>query len=254
MAQAHADIWQHCQGSNHIRPVSGTLFRLVENQEQVATLSYVDTLAEQSVLEDLLDRSKPEYVHSTGALHYLLKTPFRYPPLPWGSRFGQTHQAGIFYGGGSIKTTLAEAAFYRFVFWRSMATPPVKPAIRSQHSLFSAAYRTQYGVQLQNPPFDEFVHLLAHPDNYAATQQIGADMRSAGVHAFEYQSARDRARGLCVGLFTPAALKDKRPQDISAYLCVLTAQEVSFKSLRNGELYHFVIEGFLVSGKLPYPP
>ncbi|MDP2286108.1 MAG: RES family NAD+ phosphorylase, partial [Pseudohongiella sp.] len=124
------NIWQLCNGAEQIRPVAGTLFRLIENQEQVATLSYVDSLAEQSVLEDLLERSKPPYPNAIDSLHYLFKTPFRYPPLPWGSRFGQRHETGIFYGGGSVQTTLAEAALYRFVFWRSIAYPPVKPAIR----------------------------------------------------------------------------------------------------------------------------
>jgi hypothetical protein len=37
------------------------LYRLVENQEQVATLGYVDTLEEQAVLEELLETSKPDY-------------------------------------------------------------------------------------------------------------------------------------------------------------------------------------------------
>ena len=59
------DIWRHCHGDDQIRPVAGTLFRLIENQEQVATLSYVDSLAEQSVLEDLLERSKPPYPNTT---------------------------------------------------------------------------------------------------------------------------------------------------------------------------------------------
>ncbi|MDO9476387.1 MAG: RES family NAD+ phosphorylase [Pseudohongiella sp.] len=248
-----SDIWQHCHGDEQIRPVAGTLYRLIENQEQVATLSYVDSLAEQSVLEDLLERSKPPYPNGVDSLHYLFKTPFRYPPLPWGSRFGQRHEAGIFYGGGSVQTTLAEAAFYRFVFWRSIASPPVKPAIRSQHSLFSARYRSDRGVQLQLPPFDEFVHELTHPASYSASQHLGAAMRTAGIEAFEYTSARDENQGHCIGLFSPAALADKQPVEILPYLCVLTANDVSFKSPRSSELYQFNFEDFVVAGELPFP-
>jgi hypothetical protein len=55
---------------------------MVESQEQIATRGYVDTLAEQSVLEELLEESKPAYPDKTTDLHYLLKTPFRYPPPP----------------------------------------------------------------------------------------------------------------------------------------------------------------------------
>jgi len=51
-------IWSVCQGEAHIRPIQGVLYRLVENQEQVATLGYVDTLDEQAVLEALLENSK----------------------------------------------------------------------------------------------------------------------------------------------------------------------------------------------------
>jgi hypothetical protein len=253
------DIWRHCHGDDQIRPVAGTLFRLIENQEQVATLSYVDSLAEQSVLEDLLERSKPPYpnttdpLHSLHSLHYLFKTPFRYPPLPWGSRFGQRHQAGIFYGGGSVETTLAEAALYRFVFWRSIAAPPVKPAIRSQHSLFSARYQSERGVQLQLPPFNKFAHELTDPASYSASQHLGSAMRAAGIEAFEYTSARDVKKGDCIGLFSPAALADKQPLETLPFLCVLTANDVSFKSLRSSELYQFNFEDFVVAGELPFP-
>ena len=54
------DIWSRCQGERHIRPIEGVLFRLVESQEQVATIGYVDTLEEQAVLEELLETSKPD--------------------------------------------------------------------------------------------------------------------------------------------------------------------------------------------------
>lgn len=252
-----AEIWQLCNGAEQIRPVAGTLFRLIENQEQVATLSYVDSLAEQSVLEDLLERSKPPYppnpLDSLHTLHYLFKTPFRYPPLPWGSRFGQRHQAGIFYGGGSIQTTLAEAAFYRFVFWRSIAAPPVKPAISSQHSLFSARYQSTRGVQLQLPPFNNFAHELTHPASYSASQQLGSAMRAAGIEAFEYTSARDVKKGVCIALFSPTALADRQPLETLPFLCLLTANDVSFKSLRSSELYQFSFDDVVVAGEFPFP-
>ena len=60
----------------------GRLLRLVESQEQVATNSLVRTLAEQALLEDLIEASKPPLPATGHGLHYLLATPFRYPPLP----------------------------------------------------------------------------------------------------------------------------------------------------------------------------
>ena len=82
-------IWESCKGAQQIRHVVGTVYRLVESQEQIATLGYVDTLEEQTLLEEMLETTKPPYPFTTEDFHYLLKTPFRYPPLKWGSRFGR---------------------------------------------------------------------------------------------------------------------------------------------------------------------
>ena len=76
-------IWDELNGTEHIQPIEGLAYRLVENQEESATLGYVDTLDEQALLEELIDNIKPRYLKGTGHLHYLLKTPFLYPPLPW---------------------------------------------------------------------------------------------------------------------------------------------------------------------------
>ncbi|MDU3955055.1 MAG: RES domain-containing protein, partial [Pseudomonas aeruginosa] len=48
-----SEIWRQCKGERHIRPLQGRLVRLVESQEQVATLQLVDTLEEQALLEEL---------------------------------------------------------------------------------------------------------------------------------------------------------------------------------------------------------
>ena len=66
-------LWASCEGPKQIKKVRGQLFRLVESQQQIATLSYVDTLAEQAVLEQLLENVKPALPDATEPLHYLLK-------------------------------------------------------------------------------------------------------------------------------------------------------------------------------------
>ena len=246
-------LWSDCNGAAHIRPIQGLLYRLVESQEQVATLGYVDNLDEQALLEQMLDQTKPPYPEGSGDLHYLLKTPFRYPPLQWGSRFGRVTEASIFYGAASIKTTLAESAYYRLVFWNSIDAAPIKDKIRTEHTLFSARYKTTHGVQLQQPPFDLHVSNLAHPSNYAASQSIGSDMREAGVRAFEYESARDHGLGACIGLFSPQELASKRPLDMSQWLCEVTASEVSFKQVGSREVTTFLATDFMIDGDLPLP-
>ncbi len=148
-----SDVWAAC--SERVTPVTlrGTVLRLVESQEQVATHSLVRTLAEQALLEDLIEASKPQRPGPAIRLHYLLATPFRYPPLPWGSRFGRCFEPSLFYAARTADTVLAESAYYRFVFWSGMAVPPSAP-LDTRHTLFSVAVGTRRGLQLQQAPFE----------------------------------------------------------------------------------------------------
>jgi hypothetical protein len=41
-----------------------------------------------------------------------------------GSRFGTRSAPSLFYGALKTATVLAEAAYYRFLFWYGMVTPP----------------------------------------------------------------------------------------------------------------------------------
>lgn len=257
-------LWQHCAGEQHIQPIAGTLYRLVESQEHIATMGYVDTLAEQALLEDLLETVKPSYVAGTEHLHYLLKTPFRYPPLKWGSRFGAAHEKSIFYGGCHVAATLAECAYYRFVFWQSMQLKPADSThnftkstpnkIITEHMLFSVDYQTKQGIKLQKMPFAQYQSMLIHPQNYSPTQALGTAMREAGVAAFEYTSAREPTQGMCVGLFSATAFVQNQPTETHQWLCETQANEVAFKKVKSSEVYRFYLSNFLLeNGKLPFP-
>ena len=103
----------------------GTLRRLVENQEQKVTLRLTDNLAQHDVLEGLLEESKPDGIEHTGLgrFDYLLRTPWRYPPLKWGSRFGRRFEPSLFYGALDRSALFAEAAYYRLVFLEGMKKP-----------------------------------------------------------------------------------------------------------------------------------
>jgi len=245
-------IWAAC--SERAAPVtlSGPILRLVESQEQVATNSLVRTLAEQALLEDLIEGSKPKLQGPAIGLHYLLATPFRYPPLPWGSRFGRRFEPSLFYAARSIATVLAESAYYRFVFWSGMAVlPPASLATR--HTLFSVAIGTSRGLRLQHPPFDDHAAALLDRRHYGATQALGTAMRDAGIEAFEYRSARDPQQGLNVALFTPAALGSPKPDILDEWLCQTTAERVSYYSRSGGGVREFPLETFRVDGELPLP-
>ncbi len=258
MTHTDTDIWAQCQGEQQIRSIEGRLWRLVESQEQVATLNYVDSLDEQAVLEDLLESAKPpapyQYHPVTNEpLHYLLKTPFRYPPLKWGSRFGQQHEPSLFYGGCSVEATLTESAYYRLVFLHAMPLPGPSDRLTTEHTLFSVSYRTTAGVCLQQVPFDQFQAVLTHPCDYRASQHTGSSMRAAGVEAFEYLSARSATPLTCVALFTPRPFADSSPESMERWLCEVSRDKVTFKAVGNHNTVHFPLTSFLVDGTLPKP-
>jgi len=246
------NLWEECGLEGHIEPVDGTLTRIVESQEQVATTGLVDTLEEQGLLEDMLDTAKPPPRLGSEGLHYLLMTPFRYPPLRHGSRFGRRYEPSILYGSLSAEAALAEAAYYRLVFRAGMETPPASP-IRSRHTLFRANYQTDRGLRLHQPPCSEKRSILTDPADYAATQALGSAMRDAGVLAFEFHSARDPQGGINVGLFEPTALASRAPTGQEQWLCEVTGDQVTFLHPTSRRIERFPATTFHVDGQLPQP-
>lgn len=249
-----SEIWTACLGRFEQTQLSGNACRLVESQQQLATWSLVDSFAEQDLLERLLERSKPPLAPGTEQLHPLLAAPFRYPPLRHGSRFGTRFEPGLFYAARTATTTLAECAFYRFVFWSGMATPPAAP-LETQHTLFQVEVATTRGLELHAPPFDEYRAALTHKRTYAATQALGRALREVGIEAFEYRSARDPAGGINLALLSPRPLVSRRPDVQGEWLCETSAHAVAwFSSGRGrGELHRFDLAQFLVEGELPVP-
>lgn len=245
-------IWQECRGNAHISELVCNVWRVVESQEQVATTELVNgDLDAQQILESLLDQSKPPVPKS--AFHYLLMTPFRYPPLKYGSRFGSRDQPSLFYGSTTINTGLAETAYYRLIFLEGMQVPFTEN-IRTDHTLFKVPVKTAQGICLQVKPFNRHRQSISSPTNYTISQQLGHDMRTAGVAAFQFHSARDPEAGINTALFLPAALASKKPTATESWQCVTNCKTVSFSDkLKRGKVFHFYREQFLINGKLPTP-
>lgn len=246
------DIWAAVGQKARPRAMSGEVLRLVESQEQVATNRLVATLAEQDLLESMLEASKPPLPKGARRLDYLLATPFRYPPLPHGSRFGGRHEPSLFYASRAVTTVLAESAYYRFVFWQGMREAPPTP-LRTQHTLFGARLRVRRGYALHQQPFDEFRAALASRHDYGATQQLGRALREAGADAIEYISARDVEEGLNVALYSPSSFALPRPTFKQEWLCDTRANAVSFYARGTDGPQTFAISQFTVDGRLPAP-
>lgn len=234
-------------------PLEGVLTRVVESQEEIATMTIVDgNLADQDRLERLLDASKPAHRPGTEGLHYLLATPFRYTPPTWGSRFGSTFEPSLFYGSATIDTALAETAYYRLLLREAASDLPRQ--IVSRHAAFEAPWRTARGLRLQEPPFDNWRAALVDPIGYGATQALGTALRAEGIEVIEFESARDPDGGADVALFTPSALAATVPSAATEWLCTSTDDAITFRSsTRPARLVSFEAAAFRVEGVLPRP-
>jgi hypothetical protein len=247
------DIWAQCK--DYIAPefISHELIRVVESQEQVATNSLVDNLEEQGLLENMLENTKPAIPSYRADLHYLLATPFRYPPLEFGSRFGTRFEPGIFYGSHTLNTAFTETAYYRFLFWRGMNTPPPSRKFVTQHTIFGAKYKTSCGLKLQKAPFSDYESYLTDATDYSATQPLGTAMREFGIEAFQFRSARDPQRGINAGLFVPKVLASPQPLYQQQWLCETSDNNVGFFSAIDSKVHQYPIEIYLKNGTFPEP-
>lgn len=183
--------WTPAALSSERRRLSGVCWRAVEAQHRVSTMKIVDTLAEQSLLETLIEESKPPVPAECRDLHYLLATPFRYgAPYPSGSRFRRAgFTPGVFYGSDAPATAVAELAFHRLLFFAdSPATP--WPVNAGAHTVFSARYRSPGGLDLTRPPLGADLARWAHPTDYTACQDLADRAREARIDLLRYASAR----------------------------------------------------------------
>jgi len=245
-------IWTECAGESRLRRLDLEVHRMVEAQHQISTRKLVDSLEEHELLEELLEASKPP--NRTGArLHILLSTPFRYPPLPHGSRFANRHEWSIWYGSEDTTALFAELAYYRFVFLEG--TSADLGLVTTWHTAFTVRVRTAHGIDLVRKPFADHASEISSPDRYDAAQALGDAMRNAGVEAFRYRSARDPEAGVNVGVFSPAAFGSAQPRGFQTWHCTATRDrvEVVRRDFLEVAAHVFDRTTFVVNGKLPAP-
>ena len=225
-----SSIWMQREGVSRLRALRIEAWRVVEAQHEVSTRKLVSSVAEQELLEEMVERVKPPAVstaHQPSNLHYLLTTPIRYAPLKHGSRFGTRSERGIWYGAETLRTALADVAHYRMRFIN--ASHAELGLVTSALTAFTVHMRTAAGgVDLVSPPFDAFRNDIAHTESYAATQLLGRAMRDAGVELWRWPSARDPDGGVCVGAFTPAVFAATKPKLFETWHCAADRSRVEF--------------------------
>ncbi|MGE0387396.1 MAG: RES family NAD+ phosphorylase [Gammaproteobacteria bacterium] len=225
----------------------------MEAQHALATRKLVDSVEEQLLLEEILEAHKPPAPAVDGAHHYLLTTPFRYPPLAHGSRFGRPHERGIWYGAETVPTAFSEVAYYRMVFLAGTAAD--LGTVENALTAFRIPVSTAAGIDLTRAPFERYRARLASPIRYDDSQRLGSAMREAGVQAVRYFSARDPQGRSCLAVLDPAAFAARQPNASQTWHCFATRERVEFLRRHRGQAvtHAFARDQFMVQGELPQP-
>lgn len=225
--------------------MAGRCWRFVEAQHRVSTIKLTDSLADQALLEDVIERSKPLVPAPCRHLHYLLSTPFRYgAPYPHGSRFRRAGLTpGVFYASRTVSTALAETAFHRLRFFaESPETPwPVNP---DECTVFAVEVRTRAGLDLERGPFATARDRWTHVTDYEPCQQLAETARDADVDVIRYRSVRDSDGGANVAVLACRAFASRDPALLATWRLHLSASGVRAMSQFSGERVEFGRDAF----------
>jgi hypothetical protein len=227
------------------------VWRVVEGQHVTSTRKLVDSPEEHDLLERVLDEHKPALPEEFRGLHWLLATPFRYPPLRHGSRFGRRGERSLFYGAEEVTTALAETAFYRLWFLED-SEAELSP-LESEFTGFKVRVTSSKAIDLTAPPFSTFADRISSKHDFAEAQELGTEMRTGGVELFRYFSAR-QAHGINVGVFRAEPFVGG-PFGEQHWHCFATKEAIEFSWTVQREKHLFPRSQFLVGGVLaPRPP
>jgi hypothetical protein len=240
-------------------PLKGAVMRLTDRQGESGTADLVNGLLEQARLEQLINTVKPpipsDWPEASAdrpmPSHPLLLTPFRYPPLISGSRFGRVHQQHLFYGARALETALAERSFHAL---RMLEDSPLPQGARVQRlqTAFSVEINAERGLALQRHLAAEALVAITDPRSYASSQRCGDAMRERGIQAFEVPSARSPHTPPVVGVLSPYAFSST-PFDFQDWSLEIRAEGVTAVSFAGGLKGIFTREQFLVDGRWPGP-
>lgn len=209
-------IWTPAALSSEAKPLEGRFWRLVEAQHRVSTLKLVDTLEEQTLLESLLEETKPSYPPECAGMDYLLATPFRYgAAYPHGSRFRRAGMTpGVFYCSAKVETAVAELAFYRLLFYAESPDTPL-PQDAAEYSAFAVEISTKAAIDLTRGALAVDAAYWTDRMQYEACQRLADAARAVAVavEAIVYASVRDPAGGENLAVLTAKAFAKKAPVD-----------------------------------------
>jgi len=196
-------------------PYAGTCWRFVEDQNTSSSMRLVDTLDEQTILEDLLDATKPPVPAACQHLHYLQFTPFRYAARH-ATRFRQQgERAGVYYASEEIETAATEVAFYRLLFY--LESPRTqRPATPFEMTAFAVDIQTETSVDI-SAVFEPDTSLqFADPVDYTACHRLSAEVRANDGQVIRFPSVRAPG-GTNLAVLDCAAFCDSVPRDFQGW-------------------------------------
>ena len=211
-------------------------WRAVEAQHVIATAELTDSLAEQSLLETILEANKPAKPAGTEYLHWLLFTPFRYRPVAPGSRFRAMNAPGVFYAADVIRTACAELGYWRWRFL--MDCDSLQQLEPRAHTVFSSQAHGRM-VDLREAPFNRHQAQWTDPYRYSATQALAEDARLAHIDIIRYQSVRDPQAGGCSAVLSASSFDPKHPIEQQTWQLYVTAQRVVWQREYLNQQYAF---------------
>ena len=222
-----ARLWKE-DWFDHAKPARRKLWRGVEAQHRVATMRLVDNLAEQALLEQLIEGSKPALPLDAQGLHYLISTPFRYTS-PYPSRYRPANEPGIWYGAEEPETVAAELAYWRWKFL--MESDGLRDAqLVTEHTFFQAQFRG-LELDLTTQPWVGLREVLRDGDDYSVCHKLARQLRersTPAIAALHYESAR-HAGAVCEAVLIPRSLSLKSLHLQQTWICKTTRQLVMFR-------------------------
>ena len=188
-------------------------------------MALVDSVAEQAVLERLVEASKPPVPREVAALglHWLLFTPFRYAPPPGGSRFRGPNDPGVFYAAEHPRTACAEVGYWR---WRHLRESPAIAAMPPRPQTVFKVPLEGGAIDLREPPFVRDRERWTHRSDYEACQALARAAREGAIPLIRYESVRDSRHGGCAAVLDATAFASRTPTEQQGWILTVTQSRV----------------------------
>lgn len=198
-------------------------------------MALVDSVAEQELLEGILEEFKPPLPEEAKSLHYLLAAPFRYMSR-WPSRFRTANDPGVWYGASELRTACAEVGYWRWRFVRDSDAFD-EGLVRTEHTFYPADLDGPV-ADLTSSPWSMWQADWMRPDDYTACQELAHAARAADVAWVQYRSVREPAHGLCGAVLNPRALSVGTLTDQLSWVSAVRGRRVSLSPMALGSPYH----------------